>query len=329
MKRIVVSLGILTLLGACGIQKTAEDTHHEVQQTNVQMGQTLREIMKTNEQMAQMLAELKVLKEKTTIAGDNTADVAKTTKQLEALTEKVRGLTADLVKGMSKTNDGVELQTLTLALQGLTAPANTQVLTPPASMLPYAKKFGEHASSEELLQVVYTFLSNAKYGIEDKDANSRARLVALRAASAVAAFASDAQVGEILKRQIDAGGEYVNAAYEFGAVRFDFIKGFLIDPLISSEKTPTVNPAILKKASEYFQSLKTLAVLPYASKMIVTVPALIAGDTAGEFVDYTVAVNADDLQALANKAKRRFNDGLSATDKSRADVQTWLKVFEL
>jgi len=84
MTRILLISCFVVILTACGIQRTAEETHAEVVSTH------------------------------------------KTSRELLGHTEAM--------------HDGVHLQTLSVSLQNMLAPHNTQVLAPPYRMLPYAKK---------------------------------------------------------------------------------------------------------------------------------------------------------------------------------------------
>src|SRR5258708_7459702 len=101
MMALVAALSVMT---GCGLSKVAEETRDQVKQSN-----------------------------------DTQKDLLDQIKKTEAETERVRKLTQDLVAGMNRTNQGVHLQILTQALQGLLSKDNTDLLTPPLRMMPFAQ----------------------------------------------------------------------------------------------------------------------------------------------------------------------------------------------
>ena len=124
------------------------------------------------------------------------ADVAKETKnavegsnqtsqEIKEQVTKTKELTEEVKKNLDKTADAIHLQTLTVALQGLLAPGNTENLTPPLRMMPYAEAFSREATPLELIKAAYVFLVDVVSSPPDA---KKARIISLVALSALGAF---------------------------------------------------------------------------------------------------------------------------------------------
>ncbi len=298
---VMLAFSMLTL-SSCGIQGVTEQTRDQVIQTNAKEAQLL----------------------------DKTSDLDDKTSQLIAQTQSLNALTQQLVNQMGVTNDGVHLQILTLSLQSLTNPANTAVLNPPSLMLPYAEKFAETATPDELLQVVYTYILDAQQGATATDMRYHDRYVSLQAAAAIAAFAPQDKVAAIFQTQVTGAGRYIDASYELGAARYNFIEEWLFDVITDASQTPSANVAILQQAAAYYSQMKYLATSPFVAHLQVHAPQVLPGDQAGQYNDITWSVSLSDLQGQGRHAYNRFTDphsGMSATDLKNPQVQQLLQSF--
>jgi hypothetical protein len=252
-----------------------------------------------------------------------------TAQKLLEVTNKLRDLNDRLANGMDKTNAAIHLQVLTVALQQLLAPENTAVLTPPARMLPYAQVFSQEATTQELIEVFYTFFTDTIQGGTTTKPNPKAddlhiagRQVSLTAASAIAAFASQDKMQTILHDQVDLGGRYQDTAYYFALCRYTFIRDYFFNTIV--EDTATMNIGALAQSVQYFDQLKFVARLP-ADKLRFTVPSFVPNDD--KFDNLTVVLDPKEVGKLSRKAVRRFHDDLSSEVFNSAQAQQLLKHF--
>jgi hypothetical protein len=301
--------GMLVSLCSCGIEDLTKQTRDQV--------------IESNQKQSQLL-------DKTGDLDTKTGDLDDKLGQLIQQTQSLNDLTKQLLSGIDITDDGVHLQILTLSLQSLTNSANTVVLNPPSLMLPYAQKFAQTATSDEIIQIFYTYITDAQKGVTATDARNHDRYVSLQAAAAIAAFAPQAQVVEIFNNQVVNPGQYVDAAYKFGAARFSFIEEWLFGVLIDAGQTPSANVATLKAASDYFAQMKFLAKTSYVAQLQLQVAQVLPGDNAGTYNDINWTVDPKDLKTQGQLAYNRFTDaaaGLSATDRKNPVVQQELQSF--
>ncbi len=277
----------------CGLQKIASDTRDGVTASNQKQQELLDEIRKTNSE-----------------------------------TERLRVLTQQLVEGMNRTNAGVHLQILTQALQGLLSADATALLMPPLRMMPYAEVFAKEASADELIQLVYSLLTEVLRGFdstETGDKRIRPRMVALTAASALSAFTPAAKTEEILTTHIQNRGRFEDTAYLFGLCRYNFIRDYFLKPVLGGT---TVNIDSLRKVVAEFNSLKSLAGRSYADRFRATFPQLVeVNGTPRTYQDLVDSLKQPELVGLARAAVRRFQDsatGLSAEVLASAEAQNLL-----
>lgn len=223
--------------------------------------------------------------------------------------QRSNDLQQQMLGHISKTSEAVHLQVLTLAMQQMLAPENTANLNPPIRMMPYAEVFSKEASAEELIKVCYVLWTDAK------ESDSRGRMVSLVAMSALAALAPEAKAAEIRRTQIDEGGRYVDAAYAFTLSRYVFTRDFLLAPIL--EKTKYLSLGGLKESVSHFDILRGIRGLPYQDRLVLTIPAL----------EVNEVVPAAELQAIGEKARRRFTEGLETSSLGSLEVQDLLKRF--
>ena len=266
---------------------------------------------------------------------DTLAEVRKSNGTQDSLlgtSGRLEGLTGQLVTGMNITNNGVHAQTLEHALSGLIAPHNTEVLTPPARMMPFASSFTKEATASEIIQTFHAYLTDAKRGIptlragEVQNADTlriRSRNVSLTAAGLIAAFTPKEKFEEILNTQIIKNDRYLDTAYAFALCRYEVTRDWFFDAIVVN--TETLNLGALRTAVSYYKSMKSVAILPYADKLTFKVPQFRpqADPMTGAitYVTATFALDRAELLRKAEEAATRFNDELPEDVKNSAEYK--------
>jgi hypothetical protein len=279
----LLTFWVLISLVGCGITKLAEETRDQVTHTNDQL---------------------------------NTSN-DKQTQLLEA-TRKLQELTTQLITGMQTTNNAVHLQVLTVSLQELLAPANTEVLVPPVRMFPYAETFAKEASPDEIIQIFHVFLADAILGgtsakpnaegkFDPNDIRLTSRRISLAAGSVIAAFIPEDKFKQILINQIDKGGRFADTTYVLANVRYDYLKQYFLGSIL--EKSETVNIGSVRTAVGYFNSMKLISRLAYADKIKLHVPSFVTDpNNAQNLLDLDQKLDSSaDFSGIGRKAIRRFN----------------------
>lgn len=227
-------------------------------------------------------------------------------------TEKMEKLTEQMRATLNKTAEGVHLQILTMALDGLLSPNNTSVLVPaPLRMIPFARAFAKEATSEELVSLCHLLLEEVHSTGSDSG-----RLIPLTALSLLAGFASVERTIEIFVTHIERKGRYEETAYALGMARYNSVRDYLFDPIVTKSKI--LNEGALRESVEHFKSLVHLVRLPYAALFEINIPS----------IKLVEKIDPADVPRLASKARRRFKQKLDEATLQRPAVQELLKVFE-
>ena len=155
-----------------------------------------------------------------------------------------------------KTGNAVHLQVLTVALQEMVAPVNTESLTPPVRMFPAGETFSNEASAREATEVFHTFLVDVKLGgmttkanPTPRDVRLEGRKVSLAAAGVISAFLPHQKFAEILDNQVGRG-RYEDTAYVIALTRYTYLRDFFFASVV--ERSERVNMDSVRKAVEYF-----------------------------------------------------------------------------
>jgi hypothetical protein len=158
-------------------------------------------------------------------------------------------------QGITETNESVRLQKLILAKNDMLDDKNTQDLEPVAlGMIAGAKKFGEAATTEELMEYTRVLLlkikdqhpdeslknSEGKYPQEVVREYDHKKLVDLHQILVIAGFCSQDKVDRIIDEQIYSGGLYQRTAYSFLMARVLFLGTYLQETTFA-EPMDTVN----------------------------------------------------------------------------------------
>ncbi len=189
-------------------------------------------------------------------------------------TDDMKQETIKLNAGMTKTNNAIHLQVLTVALQQMTATENTEQLVPPARMMPPAFVFTEEATAHEILETFHTFWIDAVHGgtsTKDKpnavEARLKSRQISRTAAAAIAAFTPQAKFNEIIKTQVAEKGRYEGTAYALAASRFEFIRDYMFEPTINRARSGELNLSLVSAAVDYYNLMKQIALYDFVDRM--------------------------------------------------------------
>lgn len=157
--------------------------------------------------------------------------------------------------GITETNESVRLQKLILAKNDMLDDKNTVDLEPVAlGMIAGAKKFGEAATTEELVEYTRVLLLKIKDQFPDeslKNADGKypkaimkeydhKKMVDLHQIMTIAGFCPQEKVDQIIEEQIYGGGLYQRTAYAFLMARVLFLGTYLQETSFA-EPMDTVN----------------------------------------------------------------------------------------
>lgn len=233
------------------------------------------------------------------VAEDTLSLVGESNHLQEQLLEHMKEMNHEmggLHEDMRKTNQAVHLQILTIALQNLFEPENTKVLPIPTRMMSYADVFAKEAYPEEVVKIGNLLLTEAKthpYGSDsEKQAQIQEKLIRLTGLGLIAAFLSQEGLEKLLVLEVDGHGRYESTAYAMVALRYAFVRDFLLAQVLDNPP----NLGGLRAAVMYFKQMKYLTKLPYASGCELNVPPL----------EIHLRTEVSDLRKWASKAKRAF-----------------------
>lgn len=246
-------------------------------------------------------------------------------------------------ENLRKTSNAVHLQVLTVALQQMLAPGNTESLTPPVRMFPYGDTFSKEATASEITEVYHTFLVDVKHGGQTTKSSPTAedlrlpgRKISLAAGGVISAFVPDEKIDEIIEEQIYRGGRYEDTAYVILLTRYTYLRDFFFSSVV--DKSERVNMDSVRKAAEYFADMKYIAQLPFVDRIKLHVPQFlpVINETSPDasattvFEDLDVSVSPTEYKMLARKALRRFerDEALKAQLYNTEEGQRLLAVFK-
>jgi len=223
-------------------------------------------------------------------------------------------------ENLRKTGTAVHLQVLTVALQQMLAPANTENLTPPVRMFPYGKTFSQEANPMEITEVCHSFLVDVKHGGQtekasptEEDLRLKGRKISLAATGVIASFIPDEKLEEIIEEQIIRGGRYEDTAYVILLTRYLYLRDFFLASIV--DKSERVNLDSVRKAAAYFSDIKYIAQLSFVDRIKLHVAQFVpvtngpdgeTTDPTTRFEDLDVAINRTEYKLLARRALRRF-----------------------
>ncbi|NBV49960.1 hypothetical protein EBR03_01525 [bacterium] len=243
---------------------------------------------------------------------------------------------------LNKTGNAVHLQVLTVALQQMLAPVNTETLTPPVRMFPYGNTFSKEATAHEITETFHTFLVDVKQGGQTEKSNPTAedmrlksRKISLAAGGVIASFVPHEKLETIIEEQIYRGGRYEDTAYVLLLTRYTYLRDFFFVSVV--DKSERVNLDSVRKAAEYFTEIKYIAQLSFVDRIKLHVPQFIpvVNETNPEaaenaFMDLDITVSPTEYKLLARRALRRFEREPALKDQlyNTEEGQRLLAIFK-
>jgi len=182
-------------------------------------------------------------------------------------------------QGINETNESVRLQKLILAKNDMLDDKNTQDLeTVALGMIAGAKKFGEAATTEELVEYTRVLLlkikdqrpdeslknSEGKYPKAVVKEYDHKKLVDLHQILTIAGFCPQEKVDRIIDEQIYGGGLYQRTAYAFLMARVLFLGTYLQETTFA-EPMDTVN--IMRETITRLGAIDKILKTPYKEQV--------------------------------------------------------------
>ncbi|MGZ3771316.1 MAG: hypothetical protein ACXVCP_18320 [Bdellovibrio sp.] len=213
--------------------------------------------------------------------------------------------------GMQKTVDGIHSQELLIPLENMIKAETIEYLYPvPTSLMPYAKKFAESASNQELVELTYLWLKHIneitpvqdidKDGkpvdltLEQTNAFRKQRIGKALALAAIAGFVPQETVEQMVKEHIVGGTRHRKTALQFLALRAFFIKDILLEKSLLEELMDEVGK--LEDSIKYMNQLEYLISLPFANLISVRTTGL--SEVAAE--DIVFVLDNDKIKSIAS-----------------------------
>jgi hypothetical protein len=191
-------------------------------------------------------------------------------------------------QGITETNESVRLQKLILAKNDMLDDKNTKDLEPVAlGMIAGAKKFGEAATTEELVEYTRVLLLQIKDQRPDDSlkngdgsfpkavvqAYDHKKLVDLNQILTIAGFCPQEKVDQIINEQVYGGGLYQRTAYAFLMARVLFLGTYLQETTFA-EPMDTVN--IMRETITRLGSINAILKLPFKEMVKLNIDTFIA-----------------------------------------------------
>lgn len=256
-----------------------------------------------------------------TLCGCDAMDALKATKsmdgKMDSMNQKMDQMgemnskMSKMNDGMQKTVDGIHSQELLIPLENMIKAETIEYLFPvPTSLMPYAKKFSESASSQELVELTYLWLKHIneitpvpdidKEGnpvdltLEKTNAFRKQRIGKALALAAIAGFTPQETVEELVKEQIVGGTRHRKTALKFLALRAFFIKDILLEKSLLEELMDEVGK--LEDSIKYMNQLEYLISLPFANRIGIRTTGL--SEVAAE--DIVFVMDNDKIKSIAS-----------------------------
>lgn len=226
--------------------------------------------------------------------------------------------------GIDYTNEKVRLQALVLAKNDMIDDKNTQDLEPVAlGMIAGAKKFGEVATTEELMEYTRVLLLEIKDQKPDeslKDPSGKypplivalydhKKLVNLNQIYTIAGFCPQNKIDQIIKDQIYDGGLYQRTAYVFLMARVQFLGTYLQETLLA-EPMDTIN--ITRETISRLGAIDSILKMPFKEKVSMNIDGFLGRDPIVVSL-FDKDGNMDDswnVPVIWKKVLKRFDEDL-------------------
>lgn len=243
--------------------------------------------------------------------------------------------------GITETNESVRLQKLILAKNDMLDDKNTEDLEPVAlGMIAGAKKFGEAATTEELVEYTRVLLLKIKdqrpddsvKGADGKfpksvvKAYDHKKMVDLHQIMTIAGFCPQDKVDRIIEEQIYGGGLYQRTAYAFLMARVLFLGTYLQETSFA-EPIDTVN--IMRETITRLGAIDKILKAPFKENVKLNIDTFLERDPISVSLFDQSGKMDDSWNApqLWKKVMVRFDQDLkdgnivTGSGKSASDVQ--------
>ncbi len=232
------------------------------------------------------------------------------TEKMPGKMEETQQQIQDTNNQLKKMRETVDQQPVAIAFEDLLKEELGRDLQPvPFDLMPFAKKFGQYASNEDIADVVYLWMKKLNELTLDTESPTADQTAAFNhhkmhifsALQAVCGLLPEAKVQQIIKEQIEGDGRFQQAAMQLLMLRVRFLRDVMLEASLFSE--PLDNVGKLEKAIEYTDSIDEIARLPYASEISIKITGFLAPIPAiEESLDPGLAVET--WIKIRNKAAR-------------------------
>jgi PBP1b-binding outer membrane lipoprotein LpoB len=222
---------------------------------------------------------------------------------------------------MKTTNDTVKQEPVAIALEKLQDPANGSNLLPiPFDLMPWAETFGQYASTDQVIKIVYLWvqkLNTTTLDIPnptdaDKAVFNQRLMQTFMSLESVCGLLPDDKVQQIVKEQIGDEGRFQTTAMQMLMLRVRFLRDVMINSSLLSE--PIDNAGKLEQGIAYANSIEYVARLPYANKISV--------DIVGFLPPIGEQKETLDPKSVATGAWSAIKTAVQIPDKPSADSMT-------
>jgi hypothetical protein len=259
------------------------------------------------------------------LASCDAIDAMKATKDMKTATNSMNSKMDLTNKGIEETNENIRLQKLILSKNDMLDDKNTVDLEPVAlGMIAGAKKFGEAATTEELMEYTRVVLLEIKDQKPDDtlkgpDGKFPANIVAeydhkklvdLNQIYTIAGFCPEGKVAQIIEEQIYGGGLYQRTAYVFLMARVQFLGTYMQETLLA-EPMDTVK--IMKETIVRLGSIDAILKTPFKDKIKMNINTFLGRDPiVASLYDETGAMDDSwNAPKLWKKVLKRFDQDLN------------------
>lgn len=258
------------------------------------------------------------------LTGCDAIDAMKATKEMKSATNSMNQKMDKTNKGIEETNESIRLQKLILSKNDMLDDKNTADLEPVAlGMIAGAKKFGEAATTEELIEYTRVLLLKIKDQKPDESlkgpdgkypANIIAeydhkKLVDLNQIFTIAGFCPEDKIQQIITEQIYGGGLYQRTAYIFLMARVQFLGTYLQETLLA-EPMDTVK--IMNETIVRLGAIDSILKTPFKNKVKMEINTFLGRDPiVASLYDETGAMDDSwNAPKLWKKVMKRFDQDL-------------------
>lgn len=237
---------------------------------------------------------------------------------MDSLNGKLGSMSTDIngmntaMGGMSK---GVHSQSLMLALNEILKSENTRYITlTSVSTVPMgaaAQAFADIATADEIAGIAFLWISEINLSQVDgatkaqKDANDLAKYIKLNALQMIAGLIPEKTMNELYKTQIISGGIYESATYGLIALRYGFIKDFMVEQYLSM---PLTNPSQYESVLTQLEYMSSILKLPFKGNCSLKLYGF--ADTQKLGLNQTISIDNTNVCSYYTKLKIKFDKEL-------------------